>query len=139
MVLVIAGIALANGQLVSYTGYYTPPFIIGVSVAAVGAGLLTTLKVNASAGQWIGYQVIYGFGLGLASQAPNMAAQTVLSKQDIAIGASLMFFGYYLHFPKSTRTIPARTSRESEFVNNIGKLFSAQSLSPWDRTCCPIS
>lgn len=93
MVLVIAGIALANGQLVSLVGYYTPSFIFGVSVAAVGAGLLTTLGVHASTGQWIGFQVVYGFGLGFASQAPNMAAQTVLQKQDIAIGASLMFFG----------------------------------------------
>jgi len=93
MVLFIAGIALANGQLVSWVGYYTPSFIFGVCVATVGAGLLTTLSVAAPESHWVGYQVIYGFGLGFASQAPNMAAQTVLQKQDIAIGTSLMFFG----------------------------------------------
>ncbi|KAF3762099.1 MFS general substrate transporter [Cryphonectria parasitica EP155] len=96
MVLPIAAMALANGQLVSYTGYYTPSFIFGCCVAAVGAGLLCTLGVHASEGQWVGYQVLYGFGLGFVSQAPNMAAQTVLPKQDVAIGASLMFFGQTL-------------------------------------------
>lgn len=39
---------------------------------------------------------MYGFGLGSCSQAPNMAAQTVLPREDVAIGASLMFFGQQL-------------------------------------------
>lgn len=93
MVLVIAAMSIANGQLVSLVGYYTPSFIIGACANAIGAGLLTTLGIRSSEGKWIGYQILYGFGLGLASQAPNMAAQTVLPKQDVAIGASLMFFG----------------------------------------------
>jgi hypothetical protein len=92
MVLVIAASAIANGQLVSVVGYYTPCLIIGVCFTIMGAGLLTTLAVDTSQGKWIGYQILYGFGLGLASQAPNMAAQTVLRKQDVAIGASLLFF-----------------------------------------------
>lgn len=92
MVLLTAAAAILNGQLVSIIGYYTPSLIIGVCLTAIGAGLLTTFGVDTSQGKWIGYQILYGFGLGLASQAPNMAAQTVLPKQDGAIGASLMFF-----------------------------------------------
>ncbi|KAI2465940.1 putative MFS multidrug transporter [Annulohypoxylon bovei var. microspora] len=96
MVLVTAATSILNGQLVSLIGYYTPSFILGVCFAAVGTGLLTTLGIYTSERKWIGYQVVYGFGLGLASQAPNMAAQTVLPKEDVAIGASLMFFGQTL-------------------------------------------
>ncbi|KAI1078873.1 putative MFS multidrug transporter [Whalleya microplaca] len=96
MVLFTAATSIANGQLVSLIGYYTPSFIFGICFSAIGAGLLTTLEVHASKGKWIGYQVLYGFGQGLASQAPNMAAQTVLPKEDVAIGASLMFFGQTL-------------------------------------------
>ncbi|KFG86085.1 putative MFS multidrug transporter [Metarhizium anisopliae] len=92
MVLLTAAAAILNGQLVSVIGYYTPSLIIGVCLTAIGAGLLTTFGVDSSQGKWIGYQILYGLGLGLASQAPNMAAQTVLAKQDVAIGASLMFF-----------------------------------------------
>jgi len=93
MVLPIAAVSITNGQLISRIGYYTPSLILGVCLTAVGAGLLTTFGVHTSEGKWIGYQILYGFGLGLASQAPNMAAQTVLPKEDVAIGASLMFFG----------------------------------------------
>lgn len=96
MVLLIVVASIGNGQLTSYIGYYTPSLIFGVCLTAVGSGLLTTLGVHTSEGKWIGYQILYGFGLGCASQAPNMAAQTVLPREDVAIGASLMFFGQTL-------------------------------------------
>jgi MFS family permease len=82
-----------GGFLVSRIGYYTPFLIFGVCLVSIGSGLLTTLEINTSTGKWIGYQVLYGFGLGCAAQVPNMAAQTVLPREDAAIGASLMFFG----------------------------------------------
>jgi MFS family permease len=94
MPIVVASII--TGQLVSRIGYYTPFMIFGVCLTAVGAGLLTTLEINTSEGKWIGFQIVYGFGLGSCSQAPNMAAQTVLPREDVAIGASLMFFGLQL-------------------------------------------
>ncbi|KAF5132732.1 Efflux pump aflT [Metarhizium anisopliae] len=65
MVLMTAAAAILNGQLVSIIGYYTPSLIIGVCLTAIGAGLLTTFGVDTSQGKWIGYQILYGFGLGL--------------------------------------------------------------------------
>ena len=59
---------------------------------SVGAGLLTTLQVNTSEGKWIGYQVLFGLGMGLCFQQPNLAAQAVLPKKDVPIGSSLIFF-----------------------------------------------
>lgn len=88
--------SIITGQLVSRIGYYTPFMIFGVCLTAVGAGLLTTLEIDMLEGKWIGFQILYGFGLGSCSQAPNMAAQTVLPREDVAIGASLMFFGQQL-------------------------------------------
>lgn len=96
MVLPIVAASILTGQLVSRIGYYTPFMIFGVCLTAIGAGLLTTLETDTSAGKWIVFQLVYGFGLGSASQAPNMAAQTVLPREDVAIGASLMFFGQQL-------------------------------------------
>lgn len=93
MVMPIVVASIITGQLVSRIGYYTPFMIFGVCLTAVGAGLLTTLEIDTSEGKWIGFQIVYGFGLGSCSQAPNMAAQTVLPREDVAIGASLMFFG----------------------------------------------
>ena len=48
---------IASGFLVSKTGYYTPPLIVGTALMIVGCGLLTTFSVNTNNGQWIGYEV----------------------------------------------------------------------------------
>jgi len=38
--------------------------IIGAAILAVGTGLLSTLSVDTTFGQWLGYQVIAGVGAG---------------------------------------------------------------------------
>ncbi len=96
MIIPIVMASIMTGQLVSRIGYYTPFMIFGVCFAAIGSGLLTILKTNTTAGLWIGFQILYGFGLGSCSQAPNLAAQTVLKREDVSVGASLMFFGQTL-------------------------------------------
>lgn len=64
--LVIGGIAA--GLLVSKIGYYTP-FMIGTAVLMpIGAGLITTFHLDTSSAAWIGYQVLFGFGLGIGMQ-----------------------------------------------------------------------
>lgn len=96
MMLAVVVASISTGQLVSRVGYYTPFLIFGVCVTAIGAGLFTKLSIHATKGEWISFQVIYGLGFGLCSQAPNMAAQTVLPREDVSIGISLMFFGQML-------------------------------------------
>ena len=96
MVLSLVVASILTGLLTTRIGYYMPFLLFGICVAAVGAGLLTTLNINTSVGQWIGYQILYGFGLGGCFQAPNMAAQTVLPRNEVSIGASLMLFAQTL-------------------------------------------
>ncbi|KAI0379851.1 putative MFS aflatoxin efflux pump [Hypomontagnella monticulosa] len=84
--------SITNGIFVSKIGYYLPTMVIGTCLTSVGAGLLTTLQLDTGTGQWIGFQVIYGFGMGMCFQAPNLAAQTVLPTKDVPIGTSLVFF-----------------------------------------------
>ena len=88
--------SIIGGSLTSAVGYYTPFLLSGTCVSAVGAGLLTMLQVDTSEGRWIGYQIVYGLGLGLCFQAPNMAAQTVLAKNNVSVGASLVLFALNL-------------------------------------------
>lgn len=83
---------IANGFAVQKLGYYTPSAIIGACISCIGAGLLTTLHADTPAAQWIGYQIPYGFGLGMCFQIPNLAAQTVLPIEDVPIGSALMLF-----------------------------------------------
>ena len=63
---------------------------------SIGAGLITTFQVDTGSTKWIGYQVLYGFGMGLCFQTPNLATQTVLPKPDVPMGMALMFFGQLL-------------------------------------------
>ncbi|KAF3929689.1 hypothetical protein AA313_de0204746 [Arthrobotrys entomopaga] len=86
--------SLIGGATTSKIGYYTPWAIFGSILLSVGAGLLTTLQADGtSAAKWIGYQIVYGLGMGVSFQTPNLAVQTVLPKPDIPIGLSFMFFG----------------------------------------------
>lgn len=70
--------SLISGAAVTRIGYYTPFFIASSLLMAVGAGLISTLAVESGPAQWIGFQVVYGVGLGLGADLPLVAAQTVL-------------------------------------------------------------
>lgn len=96
MVLPMVVASITTGVLISKVGYYTPFMLGGIVLLSIGAGLLTTLQVGTGQGMWIGYQVIYGFGMGMTFQAPNLAAQTVLPTIDVPVGTSLMFFSQLL-------------------------------------------
>ncbi|KAG5752998.1 hypothetical protein H9Q70_004359 [Fusarium xylarioides] len=96
MVLALVVGSIISGVLTSRIGYYMPFLIAGICISSIGAGLFTILGTNASEGQWIGYQIVYGFGLGACSQAPNMAAQTVLPRNQVSIGASLVIIAQTL-------------------------------------------
>ena len=92
LVLSLVVASITAGMLTQKTGYYVPQLIACSIIMSIGAGLLTTLKTDTGSGKWIGYQVLYGFGLGLGMQQAGMAAQTCLDKKDVMTGVSLMFF-----------------------------------------------
>lgn len=85
--------SILGGFINTKVGYYTPLAIIGSCIMSVGAGLLTTLQVGTGAGKWIGFQILYGFGLGSCFQIPNLAAQTALPQKEVPVGLALMLFG----------------------------------------------
>ncbi|KAJ7495595.1 putative efflux pump antibiotic resistance protein [Mycena latifolia] len=88
---VVTGTLIAGG-LISSLGYYTPFMILASVLMAVGAGLLSTFTVDTGHAQWIGYQVIYGIGVGAGIQQPLLVAQAVLDPVDVPVGTSLILF-----------------------------------------------
>jgi hypothetical protein len=92
LVLSLVVASITGGALTSRTGYYVPQLIACSIIMSIGAGLLTTLKTDTGSGKWIGFQVLFGFGLGLGMQQSGMAAQTCLDKKDVMTGVALMFF-----------------------------------------------
>ncbi|MCJ1437530.1 hypothetical protein MMC27_006917 [Xylographa pallens] len=96
LILALVVASLLAGGLVSKIGYYTPFLLAGTVLLSIGAGLLTTLSVTTGEPKWLGFQIIVGFAIGLSQQQAGLAAQTVLSKKDVATGVSLKFFGQQL-------------------------------------------
>ncbi|KAJ7213234.1 major facilitator superfamily transporter [Mycena rebaudengoi] len=92
MILALVLASLVAGGIITATGYYTPFLYASSVLLAVGAGLLTTLKVDSGPARWIGYQIIYGLGGGLGMQQPMIAAQTVLQLADVPVGTSILMF-----------------------------------------------
>ncbi|KAK5451770.1 hypothetical protein LTS15_008030 [Exophiala xenobiotica] len=73
-------------------GYYTQFMFLSSVLTSIGAGLICTFTTTTSHEKWIGYQVLWGLGLGFGMQQPSVAAQTALSRPDVSTGVSLMFF-----------------------------------------------
>ncbi len=84
--------SVISGILISNIGYYTPFMIASSVLMAVGVGLLSTWQVDTGSAKWIGYQVIFGFGVGLGMQQSMIAAQTVLHLDDVPVGTSVLMF-----------------------------------------------
>jgi hypothetical protein len=85
-------ISMGSGIAVTVLGYYTPFMLISSVLMAIGAGLLSTLDVSSGSAEWIGYQFIFGAGVGFGMQQTLVAVQTVLPAEDIPIGTAIMMF-----------------------------------------------
>ncbi|KAJ8097204.1 major facilitator superfamily domain-containing protein [Lipomyces tetrasporus] len=96
MVLSLVVFSLLVGGAVTIFGYYVPMFYLSAVLSSVGAGLLTTFNTTTGHSKWIGYQVIYGAGIGAGMQMPLIAAQTVLNLDDVPVGTSLIVFAQTL-------------------------------------------
>ena len=85
-------LAIISGAIVNVVGYYAPFFYISPVVSALGAGLLTTLKTDSGSAQWIGYQSLYGIGLGFGMAQPTVAVQAALPHEDVPTAIVLVSF-----------------------------------------------
>jgi Na+/melibiose symporter-like transporter len=98
LALIVASIVatVGTGVLLKIYGYCNPILILSAVLMSVGAGFLTTLvtedgTVLASPSQ-IGFQILFGTGVGLGLQVPLMVAQTFLPDADIPMGTAMVAF-----------------------------------------------
>lgn len=92
MILALVLMSIVSGGAVTALGYYTPFMIASSIFMAIGAGLISMFEVDSGKAEWIGYQIIYGFGVGFGMQQALIAAQTVLHLDDVPVGTSLIMF-----------------------------------------------
>lgn len=92
LILSMTVVIITAGGLVSTLGYYVPFMIASAFFMSAGAGLLTTFKISTTHPAWIGYQVIFGIGVGCGMQQTPIVIQTVLPEKDIPIGTAMILF-----------------------------------------------
>lgn len=110
MILSLVLISIISGIGVTTLGYYTPFMIISSVLMAIGVGLMSTWKSDTNHSMWIGYQVIYGLGIGFGMQQPYVpftsfqntvmlivvlsliAVQTVVPLNDVPIATTAIIF-----------------------------------------------
>lgn len=120
LVLALVVFAIITGALVTRIGYYTPFMTVGYAVLTVGCGLLTTWTPDLPTSHWVGYQIITGAGIGMSMQQANLAAQTVLTRKDVATGSSLMWFAQSLG--GSIWTAVAQTSFTNKLASGLANV-----------------
>ncbi|PVG01377.1 ABC transporter [Serendipita vermifera] len=86
--------SFGSGAIVNGTGHYWSWLLGGPLVGAVGAGLLYTIDEFTPNPKLIGYQIVFGFGLGLAFQLPVMSIQAEYAKKPALMpqASSLLTF-----------------------------------------------
>jgi len=83
---------LISGGLITALGYYVPFMWLGAILLTIGSSLLFTLKIDSSSAAVVGYQLLAGFGAGIANQIPFTAVQYVLPKDQMVLGSALVSF-----------------------------------------------
>lgn len=96
MILSLVIFSLVSGGLVTTIGYYAPFMVLSTVLMSVGAGLLSTFTVDTGPARWIGYQIIFGIGVGLGMQQTMVAVQASLDASDVAIGTAIIIFSQTL-------------------------------------------
>lgn len=80
---------------------------------ALGAGMLTTFRVDTPITLWIIYQIIFAFGIGLGFQQPIIATQTNFSGKDLPVALTLV------SFIQNMGGIVALSSAQNVFANQL--------------------
>jgi EmrB/QacA subfamily drug resistance transporter len=92
LVLSVVLASMISGIGTTAIGYNAPFYYLGTVLMSVGAGLLTTFQVDTGKAEWIGFQVIYGLGVGFGIQQAVITVQIVLPLKEVPVGTALTMF-----------------------------------------------
>jgi MFS transporter, DHA2 family, glioxin efflux transporter len=102
-VLAASVFALLGGGVVMKTGRAQQVLFVGSMLSSVGIGLIYTLDIGSSTGEWVGYQIFLGAVMAFAIMHGLTIAQANASAEDLAaVTANLLCeLGPLLHGRRS--------------------------------------
>lgn len=89
MIIPVVIASIIGGVTVTMTGRAGLIAVVGSILAVISSGLLYILDIDSSAGKWIGYQVIGGFGWGIAWMCAMVIAQGYAKMEDMSISTAI--------------------------------------------------
>ncbi|THC93335.1 hypothetical protein EYZ11_007191 [Aspergillus tanneri] len=92
--------------------------LFAAGASGVLDGLLSTFMPGTSAGKWIGYQILAGFGQGIGLQMSNLPPVLVPTAMTLTIFFSVFFGALFLSFANTILTNSLRTL-VPEYAPNI--------------------
>ncbi|KAK2875386.1 hypothetical protein FQN49_001635 [Arthroderma sp. PD_2] len=110
---------LICGSGTSTLGYYTPFMLLSSTLMPIFAGLITTFGANTSFIQHILYSGAFGVSSGIGFNAPISAVQTVLPKDDVALGLSIVLFAQ--HFGPAVSVAIAQVIFTNQLSTNLAQ------------------
>ncbi|KAF7715003.1 MFS-type multidrug transporter [Penicillium ucsense] len=113
LILMFSIATYGSGRAITKTGIATPYMAVASVIVTIASGLMYTLDVGASTGNWVGYQMLAGFGYGLALQVPVVVAQASAEPSDIAPTTAIIIFA------RSVGGTLLLAAAQSGFVNQI--------------------
>ncbi|KAL3414211.1 major facilitator superfamily domain-containing protein [Aspergillus fumigatus] len=113
LILAISRLTIFSGGLITATGHFGSLMVIGSALATVGSGLICTLDIDTGSGEWIGYQIVAGVGLGLALQIPVIVNQALVTPSDLSSISAVTLFMQTLGRPICV------SAAQAAFVNRL--------------------
>ncbi|TGO61260.1 hypothetical protein BOTNAR_0131g00060 [Botryotinia narcissicola] len=83
---------IAAGIIMSKTGLYRPLHWVGMGLASIGAGLLSTLTMNSNKASWICFQMIMASGAGMIAASTLPPILAALPESDVATASGMYSF-----------------------------------------------
>ncbi|BGP31682.1 hypothetical protein JCM10296v2_003456 [Rhodotorula toruloides] len=83
---------IVAGWTVSKWGMVQPAMLVGTGFTAIGAGLHASMDQNTTEGQWIGYGIVVGTGMGALYMMSFLASQMLVDEEDKSKASSLVCF-----------------------------------------------
>lgn len=111
--------AAASGVAVQQVRFTNPFYYGSVILSCVGASLLTTWKIDTESGKWIGYQIIYGIGIGCGQGKAFTTVQATLSASEIQFGMALVQF--MQHFGSALFVSVAQNVFNNRLIRDLNK------------------
>jgi len=88
MMLALVACSAINGQIVSRTGRYKIPMLVGILLIAAGFLLLAGMGRDTTRGQVVRNMIVVGAGLGMCMQLFVLVVQNAVAREDLGVATA---------------------------------------------------